>query len=178
MSEANSWARAFVRQADADFRAWEFSVEHPEAVAAECHRLLFLQMACEKLCKAYLIRGGTPIQALQGSHGYVANPLPGILKAQFEFMGSSLRGKQALVRDLRHLALEIELRNPAVRREGRRPDNCEYPWEIGGVVVSPLDWSFSPLQLSRVRSGRIFMKLLRGAIDRLLQDLSTEDPQS
>ena len=32
----------------------------PEAVAEECHQFLFLQMACEKLCKAYLFQGGSP----------------------------------------------------------------------------------------------------------------------
>src|SRR5437588_28014 len=70
MSEPADWALAYARQAKADFRAWELYEQHPEAVAAGCHKLLFLQMACEKLCKAYLIRAGTPPAALQTSHGY------------------------------------------------------------------------------------------------------------
>ncbi len=69
MSESADWARAYARQADIDFKAWELLEKHPEAVGAECHRLLFLQMACEKLCKAHLIRGGTPPESLQASHG-------------------------------------------------------------------------------------------------------------
>ncbi len=74
MSEPADWALAYARQADADLRAWELSEQHPDAVAAECHRLLFLQMACEKLCKAYLIQGGAVPGHLQTSHGYIANP--------------------------------------------------------------------------------------------------------
>jgi hypothetical protein len=76
MSEPADWALAYARQAHADFRAWELYEQHPEAVAAECHKLLFLQMACEKLCKAYLIRAGTPPEALQTSHGYIILRIP------------------------------------------------------------------------------------------------------
>ena len=64
MNEPTDWALGYAQQANADFRAWELYEQHPEAVAAECHKLLFLQMACEKLCKAHLIRGGTPVEVL------------------------------------------------------------------------------------------------------------------
>ncbi len=76
MSEPADWALGYSQQANADFRAWELYEQHPEAVAAERHKLLFLQMACEKLCKARLILGGTPVEVLQSSHGYVAKQLP------------------------------------------------------------------------------------------------------
>jgi len=56
MASAHDWANGFARQADADFRAWELYELHPEALAERCHKLLFLQMACEKLCKAHMIR--------------------------------------------------------------------------------------------------------------------------
>jgi hypothetical protein len=44
MSEPADWALTYARQANADFKAWELYEQHPEAVAAECHKLLFLQM--------------------------------------------------------------------------------------------------------------------------------------
>ena len=69
-----------------DFVAWELYEKHPEAVAAECHKLHFLQMACEKLCKAHLIQRGTPPRDLQGSHGYIANPLPVVIREQMRRM--------------------------------------------------------------------------------------------
>jgi len=79
MATHAQWARGYARQAHADFCAWqatEVSEDH-----RPCHRMLFLQMTCEKLCKARLILGGTPPEALQTSHGYVANPLHVVIRA-------------------------------------------------------------------------------------------------
>lgn len=128
-------------------------------------------MACEKLCKARLALGGTPPASLQGSHAFIANPLPNIIRDQIIHLGQKpdrLRDLQARVRQL---AGEIEFLNPAVRRDGQRPDNCEYPWESGNAVISPLDWTFPTLQLVTVPAGRTFIKLLRGSIDRVLSEL-------
>ncbi|HEV3257150.1 MAG TPA: hypothetical protein VG013_09745 [Gemmataceae bacterium] len=170
MATPAQWARDYARQAHADFRAWQ-AIEGHEDVHP-CHRMLFLQMACEKLCKARLIDGGTPPQALQTSHGYVANPLPLVIRAQLEFMGDNLRARAGLLNFTRHLAAEIEVMNPAVDRNGQRPDNCEYPWEDDQQALhSPLDWQFNPLQLLRDRFGLTFVKLLQLAIDRALREL-------
>jgi hypothetical protein len=171
MSEPADWALTYARQANADFRAWELYEQHPEVVAAECHKLLFLQIACEKLCKAYLIRTGSPPEALQASHGYIANPLPIVIRQQIIDSGQSPNGMQGVLTLVRHLAREIEVLNPVVRRDGLRPDNCKYPWEAGGQVISPLDWSFHPLRLIAVRGGPTFIKLLKGAIDRIIHEL-------
>jgi hypothetical protein len=170
-SEPADWALALARQADADFRAWELYELHPEAVAAECHKLLFLQMACEKLCKAHLIQGGTPPEALQADHGYIANPLPIVVRQQIIAARPNLHGMRGVLNLVRHLAGAIEVLNPAMRRDGLRPDNCEYPWEAGDQVISPLDWTFHPLRLVTAPAGRTFIKLLRGAIDRIIDDL-------
>lgn len=169
MAEPRDWVRAYARQADADLRAWELFEAHPAALASEAHKLLFLQMACEKLCKAYLIQGGTPPLAVQSSHGFVANPLPVVIRDRVSRLKGNLKGMQGVLTQVRHLANEIELLNPALRRDGQRPDNCEYPWEAGGQVVSPLDWKFHPSRLCTVPAGRTFLKLLRESINRLLQ---------
>jgi len=172
MSTPAEWQRAFARQADADFRAWELYEEYPEAVAVACHKLLFLQMACEKLCKAHLIQKGTSYdEKLQSSHAYVANQLPIIIMQQISFMKPNLSGKgmKEIMKHVKHLAIEIELLNPAVRRDDQRPDNCEYPWEdAGGTLHAPLNWTFHPSHLLTIPEGRHFLKLLRVAIDRIL----------
>jgi hypothetical protein len=173
MSEPAEWALAYARQAWADFRAWELYEQHPEAVAAECHRLLFLQMACEKLCKAHLIRAGAQPRGLQASHGYTAKHLPTVIRQQIIESGGDLARMQGVLTLARHLAGEIELLNPAVRRGGAGEDNCEYPWEAGDKVVSPLDWTFYPLRLVAVRGGPTFIKLLKGAIARTINELET-----
>src|SRR5947209_7206810 len=127
-------------------------------------------MACEKLCKAHLIRSGTPPGTLQDSHGYVAHPLPIVIRQQIIYSGQNPRRMQGVLNQVRHLAQEIEVLNPAVRRDGLRLDNCEYPWESGDDVRSPLDWTFHPLRLITAPAGRTFVKLVRGAIDRNLSN--------
>ena len=139
MSAPADWAKAYARQADADFRTWE--VLQAQGEVPKCHGLLFLQMACEKLCKAHLIAGGTLPEELQTSHGYIAKPLPIVIRQQIAFLRRDVKGMGGILQAARHLAGEIEVLNPAVDRNGQRPDNCEYPWENhGGVLHSPLDW--------------------------------------
>ncbi len=61
MATPSQWARGYARQAHADFQSWQ-AIESDEIVRP-CHRMLLLQMACEKLCKARLIEAGTPPEA-------------------------------------------------------------------------------------------------------------------
>lgn len=167
MSTAAEWIVGYARQADADLKSYTALQGKPDV--AECHRLLFLQMTCENLCKAHLIASGTPFPALQTSHGYVAGPLPVIVRQQIVLLRQDVRGMGGVLEATRHLAREIELLNPAVDRGGTRPDNCEYPWDdAGGTLRSPLTWSFLPSRMLTERNGRTFLKLLRVAIDRLL----------
>src|SRR5688500_12452938 len=74
MSTTADWVKGYARQADADFKTFQ-DLQGNKAVP-QCHKLLFLQMACEKLCKAHLILAGSNRELLQTSHGYVAGPLP------------------------------------------------------------------------------------------------------
>jgi hypothetical protein len=76
------WLYAFARQADADLRAFEFFQENPKLLIAECHALLFLQMACEKLCKAHRLGSGEAPDLLFATHAAVAHSLPTILRTE------------------------------------------------------------------------------------------------
>jgi len=165
MSTPADWVKAFGRQADADFRTWQ-AFDGQRSVP-KCHGLLFLQMACEKLCKAHLISGG----ASPGKrHAFIAKHLPVIVKREIVSRRRDVKGMGGVLEAARHLAREIELLNPAVDRDARRPDNCEYPWEDdSGVVRSPLDWTFYPSRLLTAPNGRTLLKLMRMAIDRLLR---------
>src|SRR6185312_13020935 len=94
MTDSAKWAVGFARQADADFRGWELFEQHPQAVAAPCHKLLFLQMACEKLCKAYLLRANICSPAtVQTSHGFIAKHLPMIVRQEIGESSAILRKK-------------------------------------------------------------------------------------
>lgn len=113
MSAPDDWAAAFARQADADLTAWELYQKHPSAVAAECHKLLFLQMACEKLCKAHVIRTGVHAPAdVQRSHGFIAKHLPSIMKQEIANSHQFPRNLPWAMSQIRQLCGEIEILEP------------------------------------------------------------------
>jgi len=167
MSGLDDWAKQYARQADADFKSW--SLLQTDGSVPECHKLLFLQMACEKLCKAHLVRAGSSPADIQKSHAYIAKNLPLVVRNEALARSKKLKGMKQLLKAVRQVAQEIEVLNPAVDRNGQRPDNCEYPWEIAtGDILSPLDWTFHPGALLLAPNGRTILKLIRGAIDALL----------
>lgn len=164
MASNAEWSTGYARQADADFQMYQRL--EASAVAEPCHRLLFLQMACEKLVKAHSCGEGVDAAALQ-RHAVIAGRLPVILRQRA--IAVNLPNRNWVLQHAKHLSQEIELLAPAVRRAGHRPDNCEYPWEddMEGLHV-PLDWSFLPARLVAIPAGVTFLKLVRGAIDELL----------
>ena len=167
MAASNDWARAFARQANADFAMWDVLQEH--GGVPHCHQLLFLQMACEKLTKANLCQAGSDPKQIQSSHAYTAKNLPTIVREQMRQWGCSPKQISEVFRHVKHLAQEIELLSPSVDRNGQRPDNCEYPWEEqDGSIFSPLDWSFQPAHLLTAPAGRTFLKIVRQAINQLV----------
>ena len=128
-------------------------------------------MACEKLCKASVIRTGARPGDLQASHAYIANPLPVVIRQEIIDSGQDPNRMRGLLTLVRHLAGEIEVLNPSVRRDGLREANYEYPWEAGDRVISPLDWTFHPSRLITVRGGPTFIKLVKRAIHRIIDEL-------
>jgi hypothetical protein len=166
MADHAAWAVGYARQAQADFRTFETLQAMP---VPECHKLHFLQMACEKLVKAHLCAGRADPANLQASHAYVAGTLPVVLRQQAAFINYHGAAARSTLRRARLLASEIEVLAPAVTRNGQRPDNCEYPWEDAGADLHvPLDWTFTPSQLLVQHAGRAALKLIVGAIDRLV----------
>jgi hypothetical protein len=167
MATAREWTNGYARQASADFST--FSTLQPLDVP-ECHKLQFLQMACEKLVKAHLCHKGFDPTTLQKSHAIIAATLPIVLRQEAIFVNLAARHARSILQRAKHLAREVELLAPAVKRGGQRPDNCEYPWtDDTGALRLPLDWTFYPSQLLEERAGRSLLKLLKSGIDRLLQ---------
>jgi len=59
------WAEAFLAQAKSD---WQIYAKLKRANELSCHVLHYLQMATEKLGKAYLLAGKTTIDEVENSH--------------------------------------------------------------------------------------------------------------
>lgn len=166
MSRPADWTQAYARQSRADFDAWNALAEHKELAPSQ--RLHFLQMACEKLCKAHLCKGGAEPTILAGSHAYIAGTLPVIVRQQFALL-TGKRSRAGLMKHVKHLSREIELLAPAVDDGGRRPDNCEYPWEDHtGQLHVPAEHSFPALRLLTAPAGRTFLKTVRAAMEALV----------
>jgi hypothetical protein len=167
MADRTAWAIGYARQAQADFRSFENLQAIP---GPECHKLQFLQMACEKLVKAHLCVEGANPADLQASHAYVARTLPVVLRQQAGSINYGGAAARTTLKRARLLAAEVEVLAPAVTRNGQRPDNCEYPWEdAAGEIHVPLDWTFAPSELLVQHAGRMALKLIVGAIDRLVE---------
>jgi hypothetical protein len=169
MASQQEWALGYARQAAADFKTFE---KLQSLAIPECHKLQFLQMACEKLVKAHLCQAGADPKGLEKSHGYVAGTLPVVLRQYVTLINFSGPKARDVLKRAKHLAQEINVLAPAVKRAGDRPDNCEYPWtDPAGNLHVPLDWSFGPSQLLVLPGGSTFLKLIQGAINQMLKSL-------
>lgn len=167
MATARDWSRAYARQARADLCARDALCA--DRTLPACAQLHFLQMACEKLCKAHLCRSGSDPRDLQASHAYIAKTLPLIARELFiaEY-GRNLTGRAAVMAHIRHFAREIEILAPAVDANGTRLDNAEYPWEDAlGALVVPAQYEFPNLNFLTSPTGRSFLKLVTIAVSEL-----------
>ena len=177
MGTAKSWHEAFARQAAADFRTYQLFEQLRGERGREvpfCHQLQFLQMACEKLCKAHLYLRGTSQMSVKKSHKCIATHLPIIAK---EFLARDRVEKKPRndgypMTQIRALAREIEFLSPSVDRDGRRPDNCEYPWATSssGRIEVPADEGFSGLSLLDEPAGRRLLRIINDKIKELLSE--------
>ena len=127
-------------------------------------------MACEKLAKAHLCKAGSDPRHVQTSHAYTKKTLPTVLREQLGIQNE----KTSLIKDIlkytKKLAGEIELLAPAVTEEGKRPDNCEYPWEDAQKKLwIPIAYTFFTEQLLLEPHGRTVLKLIQWSIDRLAE---------
>lgn len=136
MATRLEWAQGFARQAAADFETFErLTLAN---LSPACHALQFLQMACEKLVKSHLCaQKSSKIERLTTSHDGMAKTLPLVLRS--EATRRSMASVNRIMPALRRIAEEIEVLAPAVDRDGRRPENSEYPWtDDTGTLHSPL----------------------------------------
>lgn len=135
----------------------------------QCHQLHYLQMATEKLTKAYLWRDGNPpekshagfVNFLRGL-GLVENQRRNILASALKF-----RDFDQLCRWIKiaiPLAYELERLAPALANHGPNP---EYPWPHESPVESPANYEFNLWRrLLGTSTGREFLSIVELAIDR------------
>ena len=166
---AVQWRRAFARQAASDLQ--HFQAICRVAGLPPCHRLHAIQMCCEKLVKAWQWRqheaSGQPEPGL--THNVVAKTLPTILREHFRTIKPDAHFDR---RSAKHLCREIDLLHPQIDDDGRRLDNCEYPFSrlVGSriEVISPSEHRFPVVPLLEGKFGREFLKAVSAVCSELI----------
>jgi hypothetical protein len=135
-----------------------------------CHVLHYLQMATEKLAKAYRVRDTSA--PLEGDGGLLRRHV-GLVKFIRALLLSpkmqeayAWRSSQLASFSKTAAALEGEIEKlaPAVD-QATTPENTEYPWLADDSVVVPCEYTYPQLSLFEQPGGRGFIKLLRRAVE-------------
>jgi hypothetical protein len=148
------WATAYAKQALSDLDARE---KLALAGAHKCHRLHFLQMAAEKVCKAHLTSANGH-ENVRKTHAYIEKNLPIIARLFCSTANDDNVMAQWETREIKRIAGEIQVLAPACDGEGSRPDNSEYPWQDGhGDVRTPSEYKFPNID----DESRTIIRLIR-----------------
>lgn len=175
---SSSYATAFLKQSDADLRTY-VRLSSLEEIP-RCHRLQFLQMACEKLAKARLVATLAAEHDKLLSHKYIATTFKAMIQFYLgnheSFESWSKPRRRAYSKGLEGLAREIEQLSPADKDQegGPRPDNCEYPWAWAPdqPFIAPADYSFPLLAQLEQSTGTELLRLVRFFLDLTASELA------
>jgi hypothetical protein len=109
MATNEEWAVGYARQAGADFATYQLLQRESRSQIPQCHKLHFLQMACEKLVKAHLIKGGADPKSLQSSHAYVEGTLPVVIRHQLILLGNPTHDSAGIMKHAHQISKEIDM---------------------------------------------------------------------
>jgi len=159
----NQLADACAEQSRSDFTVYRIHLQNAE----ECHRLHYLQMACERIAKAYRLRDTqTLMEADLYSHVVFSRFIQSFLRTQQlkERYRSQDAKRRHIERYARGLAEGIEKFAPAVGRE-QTPANAEYPWINGRVVSVPTHYHYPVTAELAALAGQNFLGLIETVIE-------------
>lgn len=155
----NPQQAAFFRQSSSDWRLFEELRSRPTREG--CHELHYLQMATEKLAKAFLWGTRTPPRRTHASFIQFLRRIATSRRVRDALQLARQEELAAWVRAVLPLAYEIERSAPNLAGDG---PNAEYPWPPDLPETAPVEYDFLAVQETRTARGRQFIEL----IDRLL----------
>jgi hypothetical protein len=154
---------AFHTQARSDWAVYLHLAALPEH--PRCHALHYLQMATEKLGKAYRLRDtSAATEDLQSEHTGFASFLRLYINQRASSLAADRETNEALRPRAVALAREVERLHPSVDK-ARCPQNTEYPWPEADQVGVPVHYDFPNLSFLRDPKGRAFLALVQRAFD-------------
>lgn len=168
MNEADrrqAFADAFAAQGRSDWRVYQYLASLQAPSFPSCHALHYLQMATEKIAKAYRIRDtAADVDDLARHHTGFEEFVNAFFRSPK--IRGEYAGKDAALRTLQTnaaaLARQIEKLAPAKDRLAS-PENAEYPWERDERVCRPCEYGYPNLSLLKAHSGRATMNMIARA---------------
>lgn len=152
------WSAGYLEQARSDWAAYR--VVESSDLLADCHALHYLQMATEKLAKAFLLASGDRLEKVKSNHRAFTRFLQMVARNNGLQRELRLNGRQlaAHVRQLLPISQGVERLAPALAQDG---PNAEYPWESPkGKVNVPAMTTFKVAAQLKSPNGRILLKIV------------------
>ena len=163
-----NWSRAYAEHSVADWQAYDALCRAGNGVK-HCEKLHLLQMACEKLCKAHLLKAGKP-GFNRKTHKCIAKTLPLIVRDYCGHQGPGYKKIGASGSPLqlaRKLSGRIEALTPS---SDEMAPNAEYPWRNTiGDLFTPANHDFQDLADLHAPKRVALIKLLKSAADAILR---------
>lgn len=157
-----AYAEAFAAQGRSDWAVYQHLSTLTYPSLPWCHALHYLQMATEKIAKAYRIRDtNANVEDVVKHHAGFEEFINSFfrsrqIKEEFEGKDAAL---QTLQKNAGALAREIEKLAPAIDRPAS-PENAEYPWERDGQVFRPCSFGYPSLAMLKQPGGRAIMNMI------------------
>ena len=133
-----------------------------------CHPLHYLQMATEKIAKAYFWRSGSPPPKDHAGFVQFLRFLGQIRRNEQERVANIFEYRrfgdfQAWIRTALPLALELERLSPNLAQEG---PNVEYPWPHKQPQFAPISFAFPFWEKLKSAPGRQLIRVIGIAVNR------------
>ncbi len=152
------WSDAYLDQARSDWNVY-LGLAGDSSVPP-CHELHYLQMATEKLSKAFLLASTSNPSKMKHGHSAFVKFLRTASRSPALAQSLGMHGRQlkSHLDALKPVAFEVERLAPALAHGGA---NSEYPWEDpAGIVHHPAAFAFQAHALLSSTSGRSLLKLV------------------
>jgi hypothetical protein len=161
----NSFQQVWWQQAKSDHEA--FLLIRGEGIA-RCHSLHYLQMATEKIAKAYFWRSGSPPPQKHTGFPTFLRFLGQIRASDRDRIAELFTFKryvdfQNWIRGVIPIAHDIEHLAPALANNGPNP---EYPWPHAQPEFAPANHDFAIWPTLTSGRGRDLMRVIHIAVDR------------
>lgn len=151
----NRQQAVFYRQSVSDWRLFEELRNRP--LREMCHELHYLQMATEKLAKAYLWGTRTPPRQTHASLVQFLRRTATSQRVQVTLRFTDREQFTAMIHAALPLAYLIERAAPDLAGDGPNP---EYPWPRNMPETAPVDHDFTAMREIETARGRRFLELI------------------